>query len=330
MEIPILTGLSSDIYFSKEYSWLYADKSKYFEYEFTKGSEFVKFTSIKRRINKIGDISINTELYDLETPYGYGGPITNSCNKDFINDAFINYRKHCKSERIVSEFIRFHPFNTITKYNTLFDMLHQERTVVIVDLTIPSEDRRKLYSKTTRNIIKKSKSLLEINHRVNNIDDFICLYKKTMDKNIADKFYYFSEDYFLKLQSIKNIELLEIKYQEEPISMGFFMYGPELSHYHLSANNSQYQKENGNYLLLDSAFESAKEKGCKYMLLGGGRTSSPNDSLLAFKSKFSPLTLPFYIGGLDYLPDEKKNLNEIWERQKKSNEHLNLFQQYRA
>jgi L-amino acid N-acyltransferase YncA len=36
------------------------------------------------------------------------------------------------------------------------------------------------------------------------------------------------------------------------------------------------------------------------MHLGGGRTSRPDDALLAFKAKFSPQRVPYYTGGLIY------------------------------
>ena len=58
------------------------------------------------------------------------------------------------------------------------------------------EQRWKQYSKTTRNILRKATPRL--NFKVNDCsrDIFFDLYKKTMNKNNADEFYYFNEYYF--------------------------------------------------------------------------------------------------------------------------------------
>jgi len=106
------------------------------------------------------------------------------------------------------------------------------------------------------------------------------------------------------------------------------MHSNELAHYHLSANNIDFLRENGNYALLDYAFDQAKEHGCKWMMLGGGRTSDEMDSLFKFKKKFSNKTLPFYIGGLTFLPQIKEQLNKLWLKENPDNPQK-LFQQYR-
>ncbi|MDN3700466.1 GNAT family N-acetyltransferase [Vibrio artabrorum] len=132
------------------------------------------------------------------------------------------------------------------------------------------------------------------------------------------------------MNALDGVSLLATKKESTYASVGFFMFGKELAHYHLSANNQDIAKENGNYLLLDAAFEHAKRHGCRYMMLGGGRTSSPDDSLFKFKSKFSPLTMPFYIAGLDFLPEKRQMLNQMWIDQSKDSTIPKLFQLYRA
>lgn len=43
--------------------------------------------TIKKPINKIGNIEVNDNFYDLETSYGYGGFYTNCDDKLFIQNA---------------------------------------------------------------------------------------------------------------------------------------------------------------------------------------------------------------------------------------------------
>ncbi|MFM5344962.1 GNAT family N-acetyltransferase [Aeromonas veronii] len=322
--------LSSDIYYQRAYSALYEGTSTYFSFFYEEGCHYVKFNALKRRIRNVAGVKIDEELYDLETPYGYGGPISNCMDEQFLKNAFTKYREYCKQHHIICEFIRFHPFNNVADKSMLFDMHFPERQVVIVDLEKTIIERRDLYSKTTRNIVNKAERNLSVETESVNINTFIDMYYLTMRKNAASNFFYFKEDYFKALVNLAGVSILAVKKENNYASIGVFMCSKDLAHYHLSANNPELVKENGNYLLLDTAFEFAKEKGCRYMILGGGRTSSPDDNLFRFKSKFSPLVAPFYIAGLEFMPQKRQLLNQIWCEQNQGVQPPKLFQLYRA
>ena len=118
-----------------------------------------------------------------------------------------------------------------------------------------------------------------------------------MKKNKASKFYFFDEDYFKKLLNLKGVELYEAKYNNEVIAMSFFIFS-EFAYYHLSANSPMSYKLNANYGLLHVGFEEALKRNIKYFILGGGTTSSEEDTLFKFKKKFSKIIMPFYVGGM--------------------------------
>lgn len=326
-----IDNLNQDIYYQREYAELYTGDSELFEFVFAEGEHSVVFRGLKRRIEKVaGQPIVGDALYDLETPYGYGGPLSTSSDTEFLQRAFAAYREHCQNENIVCEFIRFHPFNPLGVEGGLFDMHFEERRVVVVDLALPQEERRAQYSKTTRNIVKRAAKRLTAGPIEGDISAFKEMYYQTMTKNQATDFFYFEESYFEQLSRISGVSLMGTRLDGEYASTGYFMCGGELAHYHLSANNIELNKENGNYLLLDAAFDHAKAQGCKYMMLGGGRTSSPNDSLFKFKSKFSSTHLPFYIAGLDFLPEKRKELNALWVEKNAESEPPKLFQLYRV
>jgi len=321
--------LKNDIYYQNEYSSLYAtDDGELFSFKYEEGENEITFNSIKRIIKTVAGISVEPQYYDLETPYGYGGPLTNCYDDAFLKAAFYAYRQECIAQNIVCEFIRFHPFNAFCQRSTFFDFHAQERQVVMVDLSLTTDERWAQYSKNTRNILRKANNrLIRLKHE-DSLDAFCKLYQLTMDKNEASEFFYFKKNYFEQLSSIKGVELLSVELESSTVSTGFFMHGQDISNYHLSANNSDYFKENGNYALLDFAFEQAKDRGCKWMMLGGGRTSDENDSLFKFKSKFSKQSLPFFIGGLTFLPEVRTKLNSMWQ-QENPDSQLKLFQLYR-
>lgn len=324
-------NLDQDIYYQREYAELYAVESELFEFVFQEKAQSVVFRGLKRRIDQVAGHPVKGKaFFDLETPYGYGGPLSNTTDPAFLQRAFSAYRKHCQAENIVCEFIRFHPFNSLAKKNELFDMHFEERQVVVVDLSLSQDERRAQYSKTTRNIVKRAAKRLTVSQIDNDNSVFKNMYYQTMTRNQANEFYYFDESYFEKLFRISGVTLIGTQLDDVYASAGYFMCGGELAHYHLSANNNELSKENGNYLLLDAAFDHAKELGCKYMMLGGGRTSSPDDNLFRFKSKFSPIYLPFYIAGLDFLPEKRKELNALWAKSNEELEPPKVFQLYRV
>lgn len=321
--------LFQDSYYQPAYSELYLKPGDMlFEFNYEESQKKIIFRSIKKQIYQVAGHSLKKPWYDLESHYGYSGPFSTSDDPDFLQRAFTAYRKKCMDEDIVCEFIRFHPYNSLGQHARYFDFHLYERNVVVIDLTGDTDARWQHYSKTTRNILRKAKQRLNIAINQLTIEEFTNIYFKTMEKNTASAFYYFPTDYFKMLNQLPRVELLSITLNDALVSSGYFMYGRDIGHYHLSANNSEFLKENGNYLLLDAAFERAKALGCQRMLLGGGRTTDANDSLLQFKQKFSNETLPFYIAGLNFLPEVKQELNALWHKQC-GNAPPHFFQPYR-
>jgi hypothetical protein len=320
--------LIDDIYYLDSYISLYLkDDEELFSFIYEESDNFFINKTIKRPIKKIGDIEVNDNFYDLETAYGYGGYYTNSDDIDFLKEAFKAYEEKCKKDRIIAEFIRFHPFNDFPrKYRNLLDMAVYDRDVIYVDLNLSKEERWKSYSSKTRNILRRCEREL-IFKESDNLETFLKLYKETMDKNNADKFYYFDKNYFENLLNNEKIKLFEVKKDNETISMGFFMFSDEFVHYHLSANNYKMNKYNGNYFLLDNLFEIGQKQNKKYFILGGGTTGSKDDSLFKFKKKFSPLTKPFYIGGKIFNKEIYSKYVNLWEKESKKD--IKYFLKYR-
>jgi len=321
-------NLLNDIYYSKDYISLYLkEKEEIFEFLYKDGDYIFYNLAIKRPILEIKNKKINDGYFDLETAYGYGGFYTNTDDSVFISNALKKYEDKCREERIIAEFIRFHPFNNFSqKFSSFFDMNIYDRDIVYIDLFLSKEERWKMYSSNTRNILRKCEKNLKIEESCN-LDNFIKLYEKTMKKNKASSFYFFSKKYYENLLNNKNIKLYEIKKDNEIISSAFFMFGSNFGHYHLSANDYENRKYNANYFILDQIFEFAKQNDKKYFILGGGTTSSSEDTLLKFKKKFSSLTKPFYISGKIYNREIYSKYIDIWEKASKQN--IKYFLKYR-
>lgn len=321
-------NLLNDIYYSKDYISLYLkDNEEIFEFSYKEGEYIFYNLAIKRPILKIKNVKVDDGYFDLETVYGYGGFYANTDDFSFISNALKKYEEKCKKERIIAEFLRFHPFNKFSqKFATFFDLNIYDREIVYVDLNLSKEDRWKNYSSKVRNILRKCEKELVFS-KTNDIEFFMKLYEETMAKNNASSFYYFDKEYYQKLLNNENIELYCVKKDNKVISISFFMFSNDFGHYHLSANDYSMRQFNANYYMLDQIFEIGRQKQIKYFILGGGTTSMKDDSLLSFKQKFSIKTKPFFISGKVFNKNIYEQYIKLWENQSKEN--IKYFLKYR-
>ena len=313
-----MNNLLNDVYYQRDYLALYLEKGQsIFEFNYKENDNFFYNIAIKRPINQIGNIVLEEEYFDLETAYGYGGYYTNSKDKKFIERAFNVYKERCIDEKIIAEFIRFHPFNDFPLNNKDFlSFCNHDRDIVYVDLSLTKDERWSTYSKTTRNSLRHCEKQLSFEMN-DNLDGFTSLYNETMRKNNAQDFYYFSKEYYQNITQKSLATLFSVSIKGQTLSSGLFMFGDIFAHYHLAANNYKMRQYNANYYLLDELFEEAKKLGKKYFILGGGSTSLDKDTLLQFKKKFSKQTQKFYIGGNIYNQDVYNQYNRILEEQVK-------------
>ncbi len=307
-------ALIKDPYFDPEYAALYLEgNSSLFHFRYEEEERFFSTLSIKRPIDSVADVTIDEEIYDLETPYGYGGYLANTTDTDFLRKALDAYTRHCEEEKIVAEFIRFHPFNTsIRSFFDFFDFCIDDRPTIYIDTTLTTQSRHQTYSSKVRRKIRKCERELSF-FQTEDLSTFKALYHDTMRRNRAADFYRFDDRFFDSLFSKPFSRLYAVSDDEEIVSMVLVLLGPDIMHIHLSANRSEKMHKNGNYLLFDRVCDEAREAGCRYSFVGGGRSNRPDDTLLRFKRQFSSLSLPFYIAGKIFDQKTYRDLLNIHE-----------------
>lgn len=229
--------------------------------------------------------------FDLSTPYGYGGFLlegdTSPVNMKQLD---VDYQRLCKENNIVSEFVRFHPvLENSEEIGEMYDVVKSGRTVTL-DLESQEQIWNNFKSKN-RNVIRKAKKAgIEI--RWGNlpelIDTFIPMYKATMDKNGAEDYYYFSEEFFHHLQqNLKyNMCIFYACFEGEIVSMAMILFANQKIHYHLSASNPKYHKYSPSNLLLNEVANWGVENNFTKFHLGGG-VSNEEDNLFYFKNSFT-------------------------------------------
>lgn len=275
--------------------------------------------------NDIGDskeflnILEKNKYYDIETPYGYGGILTDNILTEDTKENFLKtFTKYCNDNNIISQFVRFHPLlNNYINFDKIVTQRYMRDTIYIdttsKDIIIANMDSK------NRNMVRKAiKNGITIKIKpITEYKDFLDMYIETMAKNNADDYYTFNEDYFKSLISMSNNACIFYAYLNNiPISASIMYYNDQFMHYHLSGSHFEYRKYSPSNLLLYEAACWASEKGIRKFHLGGGM--NPDDSLFGFKKQFNKNgRLPFYIGRTIFNKNSYEKLLEL----RKNNNH---------
>ena len=257
------------------------------------------------------DMGEKNALYDLTTPYGYGGWLIEKkmqdCSEPWEKMLFDEYEKWCQRNGIVSEFVRFHPVLLNYKYGIDFYHVVPIGNTVALDLANPEVIWENFTSKN-RNKIRKAKKLgVRIyNGRFPEIfEQFQAVYRSTMDRDHAEEYYYFDTHFF---QSIledlpRNAQIFYAVLDGKVIAASVILAANSHLNYHLSGSWGEYKNYAPINLLLYEAALWGYDNGCRIFHLGGG-VGAKEDSLFQFKKSFyRGETYQFHIGKKIYMQE---------------------------
>ncbi|WP_422123910.1 peptidoglycan bridge formation glycyltransferase FemA/FemB family protein [Planococcus sp. X10-3] len=301
-----------DLYLDKRYGELYENIEngicEIFEYKNSLGT--VRHMFIQRNIPE----SINGQVYyDIVTPYGYGGPVISECSlenrKQLVREFGKAFAQYCREEKIVSEFIRFHPLlDNAEDFKEVYDVRYMRPTVG-TNLLAFEDPVAVEFSKTTRKNIRRA--IKEgVTYRVienpKNLDAFKDIYFTTMKRKNADEYYFFDNEYFEGLLENFGDRLLLTEAQYEGYTIGMtltFKYKKRL-HTHLSGGDEKFHHFYPAYIMHYATVRWGKENGYHLLHSGGGLSNSLDDSLYLFKKQFGKHTkFSFHIG------------RKVWDRE---------------
>ncbi|NMA73214.1 MAG: aminoacyltransferase [Bacteroidales bacterium] len=252
-----------------------------------------------------------TELTDVQSPYGYGGPVSTSLSPAFLRKAWDSYLAWCQRENVLAEFIRFHP--VLGNERFYYGKSVNDRDTVVMYLD--RHDLFESYSVRARTAVRKAvKNGVKVEWVP--CDEFLNyfpnLYRETMKQLQADDFYLFTDAYFRDLVSIPGCRLAIARYESEVIGGAIFLVSEYAMEYHLSAANLQGKKLNATNLILHEAAFLGREMECKVLHLGGGTDNNSDNPLLFFKSGFSKETSLFKIGFHVLQPQIYEKMKQDW------------------
>lgn len=227
--------------------------------------------------------------FDFSTPYGYGGWLLEGSGP--VSALEEEYGAWCRENRVVSEFVRFHPMlpEQPEALKALYEVVAMGPTVAM-ELTDREGIWQQLTSKNRNMVRKAQKSGLTVCHAQTpeSYEQFRLLYNDTMDRDRASAYYYFAPEFYGSI-------LRELKDE----SLMFYVLTPEGAvaaasimlmengrmNYHLSGSCPEFRSLAPTNLLLYEAAVWGAENGFETLHLGGG-VGSREDSLYAFKKNF--------------------------------------------
>lgn len=302
--IAFLDDTHKDIYFTPQYHRIFEllGDGKACCFVFTIDKDVYIRPFLLNSIRPLG-LGVHKEYFDIQSVYGYSGPITTNLNEEFLAAAQTTFQEFCKSENIIAEFTRFHPLLNNHELDTTTDVIFDRETVAI-NLTAGYEGIWKSeYSVNARNMIRKAQKLAYRCDFVTSpsreqINTFTKLYEMNMAKVAAAKYYLFNDLFFHNTFSFlqEKVALINILDNKNvTVAATLLLRHKPYLHYHLSARIPTVDNS-VNSFLIDSIVQYGIENGYENLHLGGGRSGAQDDSLLKFKRNFSKTTRQFYIG----------------------------------
>lgn len=300
-----------DIYFSEEYVRLAANNQETALCAVCKDGEKIMLFPFLRNTYK--------EYYDFETPYGYGGPISNTSDNDWNEKALKEIIKYFSSENYIAGFIRFHPLLKNAEIcRNVFHVIDDRKTVSIDTSISEQEIWNNFVSSAQRQVHKAERNglVFERDNEFKYMEEFKKLYNSTMSRLNADDFYYFNDEYYKNFAEYFNGKsyIGLVKKENEVISAALFMYENNYGHYHLAGSNREYTKLGSNNFLFWNVACEMHKNGVKDFHLGGGTNGDEENSLYKFKCTFSPNTKQFSIGKIIFNKNAYDEICSEWAK----------------
>jgi hypothetical protein len=254
----------------------------------------------------------DSTYYDVQSPYGYGGPLASTDKPNFLKKAWSAYSLWCMENNILAEFIRFHPLAENWRYYNGAVIL--DRQTVWID--VQCDDLLMSYDVRSRTAVKKAHKdglILEWAQGAELADLFELLYCEAMTRVNAEQSYYFKHEYFKSLLEWERSRLAICKKDNNIVAMGIFLTGNRVMEYHLSASTIVGRRHAATNLIIHEAALLAQQQGYVKLHLGGGTDSQADNSLFFFKSGFSSHRAVFNIGKQIHNAGAYKNLHDDWQ-----------------
>ncbi|PKV50997.1 acetyltransferase (GNAT) family protein [Aquimarina sp. MAR_2010_214] len=325
---------NNNVYYSTEHLLHFeknSDKLKYFLFE-KDNIPIILMPFVFREI-KVKDQK--HPYFDVISPYGYSGPLFNNpIPEEDIAQFWNHVDRWYKDNNVITEFIRFSLNENHTRYSgCLTKTLSNVRGCLLENF----EDQWMSFLPKVRNNYRKAINFnleFKVFHKHEITKDIIKIfndiYVSTMNRNNADRIYFFSNDYFenLILSNLDNISIAIAYYENIPISIELIIGYKETIFAFLGGTNAEYFSYRPNDFLRVKIIEWAIKNQFKNYVLGGGmkdgdglyknkKSLFPKDEDVIFYTGRKIINEKIYdelclIANADYNSNHKENVKDYF------------------
>jgi hypothetical protein len=281
--------------------------------------KFLAFPYLLRRVAECEGLE-DSLWYDISSVYGYPGPVASGVGSDesFLRCAWNALVDLWRQQQAVTVFSRFHPLlenhlwlsgmSPADASMLLTGELYESNNVglvatgetVTIDLQLPESEIVRDYQKILRQEIAGGRRLglrTEEDVAGGSLEEFAALYHLTMSRNRASAEYFFTEGYFRDFCRAlhPHVHVMVTRQGTDIAAAGLFLEYQGFVHAHLAGTNERFRALSPLKVLLDDVRRWGAARGNHSFHLGGGR-GGRDDSLLAFKRRFSRRRHQFVTG----------------------------------
>lgn len=325
-----------DVYFTPEYHRVHeenGDGSARLFLASDRGRELF-YPVMIRPIEAVAGHSLDETWFDIESVYGYTGPLSTTSDRGFLSEAWSCFDSWCRQNRVIAEFVRFNPLMDNFRFVDESHAVSLDRQTVVVNLNCTVEELWESYSSSHRNKIRKAErnglECVEL-PPPQGIDRFRQLYSETMSRVEADEYYSFSDNYFncLAQWPSDRLRLFAVRSEQRVLAAALFLVSSEHIHYHLTGSSRNAMHLAPVPLLLHTVALWGLQRGYRTLHLGGGSTTDPRDRLFAFKASISKLRRSYFTGRRVRDPEVFDRLCSLWLKRTGPASRPNYFLLYR-
>lgn len=305
-----------DIFYAREYvlSALKLDpgEAMLFYYTDEDGHGEIAYPFIKRQLEENDSL-----LYDITTPFGYGGPVLkihNDSHKLAANFLRI-FGEFCKTEKIVAEYIRFHPvLDNAEFFEKQLDLISVYDTYTLQLNAYLSESDQAGADRA--NGADASGLIFKKLGTVKHMFDFLVLYYSTVRQSEeTDSYYFFTNDYFESLVSALGPELhLFGAYKDNKLlAATYVLTKGETIYHHLSGKAEGADLVDAETVLMNNIAEWGAYNGFSYFHLAGKQPGYLAASDVDVNKPYAVSSAPFFIARLVHDPEAYISTHPIEE-----------------
>ncbi|MDN7241681.1 GNAT family N-acetyltransferase [Planococcus sp. N028] len=240
-------------------------------------------------------IRINGETYyDLVTPAAYGGPVITGCARDYkwdlVYEFMLAFEEYCKENRIVSEYVRFHP---VAANAADFSLCYETDYVCDTygtNLKAFLDPVQEEFSQSSQQTIWRALEAgveYRVTAKPESLENFANFYAQLVANGDADYGYFLECGKLLKEQLV----VVEALYKEQVIGMSLNFRSNDVIHTHLSVTHPAFDYFSPAHIMHFGLALWGKENSVSLIHDGGWLVAnSQTPDLSAFKKQFSKHT----------------------------------------